>query len=127
MMYLFVRKADDKVTTIFDCTSIDDAEASCPTSHRIEPYEEINRNMMRYAYHRDGAVFYSKTAQDAEIETAWISLRADRDRMLSASDWTQAPDAPVDRAAWAAYRQALRDLPANTVDPCAPQWPSPPA
>ena len=39
------------------------------------------------------------------------AARAERDRLLSASDWTQVADAPVDRAAWAAYRQALRDWP----------------
>lgn len=38
-------------------------------------------------------------------------VRAVRDRLLTLSDWTQAADAPVDRAAWATYRQALRDLP----------------
>lgn len=40
-----------------------------------------------------------------------------RNNRLLASDWTQLPDAPCDRQAWAEYRQALRDLPAN------PNWP----
>jgi hypothetical protein len=37
-----------------------------------------------------------------------------RDLVLAATDWTQAADSPLaetQRAAWAAYRQALRDLP----------------
>lgn len=34
-----------------------------------------------------------------------------RNRLLAESDWTQTADAPVDKAAWAAYRQALRDFP----------------
>ncbi|MGN6142419.1 MAG: tail fiber assembly protein [Mesorhizobium sp.] len=54
-----------------------------------------------------------------------ISIRAERDRLLSASDWTQLPDAPVDQAAWAAYRQALRDF-TKTVDPANPVWPEQP-
>jgi hypothetical protein len=33
---------------------------------------------------------------------------------LISTDWTQLPDAPVDKAAWATYRQALRDLPLVT-------------
>jgi hypothetical protein len=37
-------------------------------------------------------------------------MRQERNRLLSASDWTQVPDAPTDKAAWAAYRQALRDI-----------------
>ena len=40
-------------------------------------------------------------------------MRNHRNRLLAESDWTQLPDAPVDRAAWATYRQALRDFPAT--------------
>ena len=65
--------------------------------------------------------------EQAEIAFAWVAFRNRRNQLLSACDWTQTADAPVDRAAWAAYRQALRDLPANTDDPRNPQWPSPPA
>jgi hypothetical protein len=36
--------------------------------------------------------------------------RKRRNKMLSDSDWTQVADAPVDKAAWAKYRQALRDI-----------------
>lgn len=40
--------------------------------------------------------------------------RAERDRLLRDSDFTQVADAPVNREAWAIYRQQLRDLPAVT-------------
>ena len=40
-------------------------------------------------------------------------MRKVRDSMLKESDWTQVADAPVDREAWATYRQALRDFPAT--------------
>ena len=39
-------------------------------------------------------------------------MRHYRDCLLAESDWTQLPDATVDREAWATYRQALRDFPA---------------
>jgi len=61
-----------------------------------------------------------------EIDLAWVRLRSERSHRLFASDWTQVADAPVDRAAWATYRQALRDLPANTKDPREVIWPTPP-
>lgn len=48
-------------------------------------------------------------------------IRFIRDMRLTKSDWTQVADAPVDRAVWATYRQALRDLPAQTAD--IKQWP----
>lgn len=54
-------------------------------------------------------------------------IRARRNALLAASDWTQLPDAPVDQTAWAAYRQALRDIteqegfPANVIWPTQPE------
>ena len=59
-------------------------------------------------------------------QVSWATLRQERQQRLAASDWTQVPDAPVDRLAWAEYRQALRDLPANTTDPRNPNWPTTP-
>lgn len=70
-----------------------------------------------------------------ECEAAWLNIKKDylllplrnkRNVLLSASDWTQVSDAPVDKAAWAEYRQTLRDLPENTTDPENPVWPTPP-
>lgn len=54
-------------------------------------------------------------------------VRAERDRLLTGSDWTQVADAPVDKAAWAAYRQALRDIPQQDGFPGSVTWPSAPA
>jgi hypothetical protein len=58
----------------------------------------------------------------------WSMLRTRRNALLAGCDYTQVPDAPtwVDRAAWAAYRQQLRDLPASTTDPTNPVWPAEP-
>ena len=65
---------------------------------------------------------------DAEaIEKAWEELYDQRKLLLYGSDWTQVPDAPVDAAEWAVYRQELRDLPSNTADPRYPFWPVPPS
>ena len=53
-------------------------------------------------------------------------MRHQRDRLLAASDWTQHLDAPVDRTAWAAYRQALRDFPATWEAGPIADFPNPP-
>jgi hypothetical protein len=50
---------------------------------------------------------------DATNEQKWQQIKLWRNAALAASDWTQVSDAPVDKAAWATYRQALRDLPAQ--------------
>jgi len=67
-----------------------------------------------------------KGERDFPSEVYWSSFRNERVKLLTASDWTQIPDAPVDKEAWAIYRQALRDLPQNTTDPKNPVWPEPP-
>ena len=64
--------------------------------------------------------------QQSKLDAAWTRLRQSRDSLLSKCDWTQVPDAPVDQAAWAAYRQELRDLPNKTDDPINVVWPSTP-
>ena len=63
---------------------------------------------------------------DATDEQKLEQVRLWRNIELARTDWTQVADAPVDPAAWATYRQALRDLPdtidiANPVLPEAPQ------
>ena len=56
----------------------------------------------------------------------WAELRRQRDKLLKASDWAVLPDSPVDVQAWSDYRQALRDLPANTTDPKLAIFPTKP-
>ncbi len=54
------------------------------------------------------------------------AVRARRNGLLSASDWTQLADAGVDTAGWSAYRQGLRDLPLQAGFPWDVQWPAKP-
>lgn len=61
-------------------------------------------------------------------DTAWTNLRAARDRLLAATDWTQTLDHPTPfRNRWAAYREELRNMPDNTIDPKNPTWPQEPS
>ena len=53
-------------------------------------------------------------------------VRAERNAKLSACDWTQLSDAPVDQTAWAAYRQALRDVSDQAGFPWSVTWPQEP-
>ena len=54
-------------------------------------------------------------------------MRAQRDRLLVASDWAMATDAPTDKTAWATYRQALRDFPATWEPAETANFPETPA
>jgi len=57
-------------------------------------------------------------------------IRNKRNILLRESDVYSLPDYPHPteeaRQAWLDYRQALRDLPANTEDPSSPTWPQEP-
>ena len=55
-----------------------------------------------------------------------IGVRMHRNGLLSESDWTQVADAPVNQTAWATYRQALRDVPAQEGFPNSVVWPTEP-
>ena len=61
---------------------------------------------------------------DADAE--WAYVRAERNKRLTACDWTQLSDAPVDAAVWATYRQELRDITTQS-DPFNIVWPAAPA
>jgi len=54
------------------------------------------------------------------------SVRSERDELLTRCDWTQLPDSPVDKQAWADYRQALRDVPSQSGFPYSVVWPEEP-
>ena len=61
-------------------------------------------------------------------ETEGARVRAERDRRLQETDWTQLPDVPLaTKEAWAAYRQALRDITEQPGFPFDVVWPEPPA
>jgi hypothetical protein len=53
-------------------------------------------------------------------------VREQRNQKLAERDWTQLPDAPVDQAAWAIYRQALRDVTVQEGFPWNVTWPQEP-
>lgn len=72
---------------------------------------------------------------ESELPAGWqraaerhdlADVRRERNSLLAASDWTQVADAPVDHAAWATYRQALRDLPASYSGEGPIPWPAKP-
>ena len=82
-----------------------------------------------------GPVFVDGETTAAEQETAYKaqkdteqakSVRDSRNTKLTECDWTQVADAPVDKAAWATYRQALRDVTTQSGFPWEITWPTQP-
>ena len=54
------------------------------------------------------------------------SVRDTRNQLLKDCDWTQLSDSTADKAAWATYRQALRDIPSQNGFPYEIEWPKEP-
>ena len=103
-------------------------------------YFKDNQNQV-YAYESDGSQdAYIKPDLTPISETEAMELanppptaeqlasqiRAERDAKLQASDWTQGADSPVDKEAWATYRQALRDITDQETFPESVIWPEVP-
>ena len=79
-----------------------------------------------------GPVFVDGETTAAEQEAAYkamkdaeqaANVRRIRNEKLKDCDWTQLADSPVDKAAWATHRQALRDISAQAGFPWTIDWP----
>lgn len=90
--------------------------------------------MTRYHATSNGNVPFTaeEEAEFDAMEAEWAAgandrvaaeVRTERDALLAESDWTQVADAPVDQAAWATYRQALRDITNQESFPTNVAWP----
>jgi hypothetical protein len=67
---------------------------------------------------------------EIRAEESLEALRRERNIKLAMSDWTQLPDSPLNeeqKAEWAEYRQALRDIPnTGVLSTDLIQWPQTP-
>lgn len=66
---------------------------------------------------------------DILVEVTWEEIRAKRNALLTASDWTQLPDADLDaqkKAEWTVYRRDLRNVPEAFTNPADVTWPESP-
>jgi hypothetical protein len=75
-----------------------------------------------------GWIVTNKTQEQLDQANAnqAAQVRADRNAKLTSSDWTQVSDAPGNKAAWAAYRKALRDISDQAGFPWTITWPTKP-
>ena len=101
MNHFAIRRAYPNVVTIDDGTGAFDADGNQIT---------LDQSLVDAA------------AAELVIENAWSDLRAKRTKLLAETDYLALSDATLS-AGMQTYRQALRDLPANTSDPANPTWP----
>jgi hypothetical protein len=68
-------------------------------------------------------------AESQDNNPEWLALKAQREELLKACDWTQLEDSPLsaeDKASWATYRQSLRDIPQDYTEVESVVWPEQP-
>lgn len=83
----------------------------------------------RHAWSNAAMAWVDQLTAQERLQHADAAGRVKRRELLLESDWTQAADSPLnaqDRAAWAAWRQAVRDITLQAGWPLSPQWPEPP-
>lgn len=67
-------------------------------------------------------------SNEEKLQKEWSDVRSKRNLLLSESDWTQLPDAPIsseNKGQWIFYRQTLRDI-TNVPSPNLIVWPHKP-
>ena len=70
-----------------------------------------------YAISKNEEEFVNRFCDSAK-DSAMANIRATRNQLLNACDWTQAVDCTIaKKTEWATYRQALRDLPSGITEP----------
>lgn len=105
---------------------------------KFGPYNTVE--VLADRYHVDGADLPFTVVGQGEIsdvvdgdfppvialppyDEAAEAVREQRNINLTKSDWTQVADAPVNKQAWATYRQSLRDIPSQPGFPWEVVWP----
>ena len=119
-----IRFADGSTRTDNSTFTTDELERAGFTG----PYERPECNYKTETVDWDGNQFLVRGYNFDELQAQFAKVRQQRIQLLKACDWTQITDYDLgaDRDAWAAYRQALRDL-ADAANPFDLTWPQPPA
>jgi len=105
MNHYAIRRAYPNVVTIDDGTGAFDADGNQIT---------LDQSLVDAA------------AAELVTENAWNDLRTKRTQLLTETDYLALVDSTLSTD-MRTYRQALRDLPANTSDPANPTWPTKPS
>ena len=89
-------------------------------------YKMVNGERIQFTAEEEKARDLEEQAwADAAPARRMADLREQRNQLLADTDWMGNSDVTMS-ADWKTYRQALRDLPANTKDPANPIFPTKP-
>ena len=114
-----------------------DSPEGCYTPNIVTEFVEVPDEVMDGWILTNGTwaapVIYTPSAEElaaraeaqltATKESLSASVRTERNAKLAETDWTQIIDSTADKAAWATYRQALRDITTQAGFPLTVEWP----
>ena len=93
---------------------------NCMTVTVWKVYDQLTEKLASVAPYIQGNTVYTIAVEpltpeeiEANTQSQWSKVRAQRDTLLQSCDWTQLPDVPLDtptKEAWVLYRQQLRDV-----------------
>jgi hypothetical protein len=124
-----------KIVRLLDCSNIeqqlsDDESYLEDWFNDSEYYVEDGEAVLMPPKPDQYSVFNYTTKQWVEDERmAILNVFQKRQKLLSSTDWTQLPNGPLTaekQAAWATYRQALRDVTDQAGYPLNVEWPTQP-
>ena len=78
-------------------------------------YKCVNSEMIQLTDVEQAALEARRAAYDETAENSWVK-RMERNKLLQETDWMACSDYTMS-SAWKTYRQALRDLPAQSGFP----------
>jgi hypothetical protein len=102
-----------------------------PAYATFVPPPEYDAAIAEIVWNASQNIWEERIKEPAETNV-WDNLRHERNMLLMMSDWLfivrDSPllSDPILDKEWREYRQALRDLPANVMDPYNISWPQPP-
>lgn len=112
---------------------VENVEEVIPSEEKTYEYDQYRIEIpYRDTLNADIEVNYDKWlkfAKDKEYDVIGNKIRSERNHLLALCDWTQNADSPLSneqKAAWATYRQALRDVPEQPGFPYDVVWPTQP-
>ena len=126
----FIKNLPDSDTYQFITRAVKDRKYYKEEKLRILEKEnkELNKELKEL---KEKIQCHNLTQQELD-DRAWASLRNERDRLLSATDFMMTQDyytnemSVQERTDVTTYRTELRDLPDDTTDPHNPTWPTKP-
>ena len=109
----------------FDADVVFEGPQAQPTRYQFAYLDGVEQIDNKW-YTKWSVTDMDQEAKDALDTVQAEAVRKQRNEKLSASDWTQVEDSPVDKAAWATYRQSLRDITGQEGFPWTITWPTQP-